>query len=86
MSRLGVLEADIQAVTQRLARISSGAAPALPASLHQAMALAASRKRKSCDLGAPSGVLAEPGAKRGHSLDGPPPGQCPLTSANKGTM
>ena len=75
VSKLGQLEADIQAVTQGLARISSDAAPALPASLHQAMALANSRKRKSCDVSMPSEVLVGLEAKRGQSLDSSFPGQ-----------
>ncbi len=69
MSKLGALESDIQAVTHRLARISSDALPALPASLQQAMALANSRKRKSCDIQPSSELLWSPEAKRGHSLD-----------------
>ncbi|CAL5229502.1 g12838 [Coccomyxa viridis] len=69
MSKLGALEADIQAVTQRLARISSDAPPALPASLQQAMALANSRKRKSCEVLPSSQLVGGPEAKRGHSLD-----------------
>ncbi|CAK0787313.1 hypothetical protein CVIRNUC_010531 [Coccomyxa viridis] len=70
VSKLGQLEADIQAVTQGLARINSDAMPALPASLHQAMALANSRKRKSCDVAMPSEISVGLEAKRGHSLDG----------------
>ena len=77
MSKLGQLEADIQAVTQGLARISSDAVPALPASLHQAMALANSRKRKSCDVSMPSEILGGLEAKRGHSLDGSSAGRHP---------
>ena len=69
MSKLGALEADIQAVTHRLARISSDALPALPASLEQAMALANSRKRKSCEVLPSSQLVGGPEAKRGHSLD-----------------
>ena len=69
MSKLGALEADIQAVTQRLARISSDATPALPASLQQAMALANSRKRKSCEILPSLQLVGAPEAKRGHSLD-----------------
>lgn len=69
MSKLGALESDIQAVTQRLARISSDAPPALPASLQQAMALANSRKRKSCEVLPSSQLVSGPEAKRGHSLD-----------------
>ena len=75
MSKLGQLEADIQAVTQGLARISSDAAPVLPASLHQAMAVANSRKRKSCDVSMQSEILVDLEAKRGQSLDGSSPGQ-----------
>ena len=69
MSKLGALEADIQAVTHRLARISNESFPALPASLQQAMALAQSRKRKSCDILATSEPLGGSVSKRGHSLD-----------------
>ena len=77
MSKLGQLEADIQAVTQGLARINSDAMPALPASLHQAMALANSRKRKSCDVAMPSEILVGVEAKRGFSLDGSSAGWYP---------
>ena len=69
MSKLGALEADIQAVTHRLARISNESFPALPASLQQAMALAQSRKRKSCDILATSEPVEGSASKRGHSLD-----------------
>ena len=69
VSKLGALEADIQAVTQRLARISSDSSPALPASMQQAMALAQSRKRKSCDILATSEPVGGSVSKRGHSLD-----------------
>ncbi len=77
VSKLGQLEADIQAVTQGLARINSDAMPALPASLHQAMALANSRKRKSCDVAMPSEISVGLEAKRGHSLDGSSAGWYP---------
>lgn len=69
VSKLGALEADIQAVTHRLARISNESFPALPASLQQAMALAQSRKRKSCDILATSELVGGSVPKRGHSLD-----------------
>ena len=75
MSKLGALESDIQAVTNRLARISSDALPALPASLQQAMALANSRKRKSCDIQPSAELLWSPDTKRGHSLDNSHSGQ-----------
>ena len=80
MSKLGALEADIQAVTQRLARISD-APPALPASLQQAMALASSRKRKSCEVLPSAQLVGGPEAKRGHSLDNSRSGWLPTSSA-----
>lgn len=81
MSKLGALEADIQAVTQRLARISSDAPPALPVSLQQAMALANSRKRKSCEVVPSSQLVGAPDAKRGHSLDNSRSGALLCTSS-----
>ena len=75
MSKLGALEADIQAVTQRLAKISNDSLPALPASLQQAMALANSRKRKSCEILPSLQLVGGPDVKRGHSLDSSRSGQ-----------